>query len=60
MQVTGIRAEVQPRETPKETVAEKHAKLSVSGAESLEALAKRLPDSKLKQTLTEMVGRKPR
>jgi hypothetical protein len=60
MQVTGIRAEVQPREIPKEKVAEKHAKLSAAGAESLEALAKRLPDSKLKQTLAEMAGRKPR
>jgi len=60
MQVTGIRAEVQPRETPRETVVEKHAKLSAAGAESLKALAERLPDSKLKQTLTEMAGRKPR
>jgi hypothetical protein len=60
MQVTGIRAEVQPRETLRGPAAEKHAKLSAAGAESLEALAERLPDSKLKQTLTEMAGRKHR
>jgi len=58
LQVTGIRLEVQPREPPKEQSVQKHAKLSAAGAESLEALAKRLPDSKLKQTLTEMAGRK--
>lgn len=58
LQVTGIRLEVQPRETPREQSVQKHAKLSAAGAESLEALAKRLPDSKLKQTLTEMAGRK--
>jgi hypothetical protein len=59
LQVTGIRLEVQPRENPPEGPAQKHAKLSPAGAESLQALAKRLPNSKLKQTLTEMAGRKP-
>jgi len=60
LKVTGIRLEVQPRDTPREAVAPKHAVLSAAGAESLEALAKRLPDSKLKQTVIEMAGRKTR
>jgi hypothetical protein len=58
LQVTGIRLEVQPREEAQKAPAPKQAKLSAAGAESLEALAKRLPDSKLKQTITEMAGRK--
>jgi hypothetical protein len=58
VEVTGIRLEVQPRESPREESLQKHAKLSAAGTESLEALAKRLPDSKLKQAVTEMVERK--
>jgi hypothetical protein len=57
MQVTGIRLEVQPRETPAAEVAQKHAKLSPAGAESLVALAARLPDSKLKQVLAGLATR---
>lgn len=56
-QVTGIRLEVQPRQEPQGAPAPKHAKLSAAGAESLEALAQRLPDSKLKQAVAEMAAR---
>ncbi len=58
VEVTGIRLEVQPREVPRQAATEKHAKLSPAGAESLDALAKRLPESKLKQALTEMAKRR--
>jgi len=58
VEVTGIRLEVQPRQEPVKALAPKQARLSSAGAESLEALAKRLPDSKLKQAVTEMVERK--
>jgi hypothetical protein len=58
VQVTGIRLEVQPRQEPGKALTPKQAKLSAAGAESLEALAKRLPDSRLKQAVTEMVERK--
>ncbi len=58
VEVTGIRVEVQPRQEPVEAFTPKQAKLSAAGAESLEALAKRLPDSKLKQAVTEMVERR--
>ena len=58
VEVTGIRLEVQPRQEPQKALTQKHAKLSAAGAESLEALAKRLPDSRLKQAVTEMVERK--
>jgi len=58
VQVTGIRLQVQPRQEPRKEQIRKQAKLSVAGAESLEALARRLPESKLKQTVTEMVERK--
>jgi hypothetical protein len=56
-EVTGIRVEVQPRPHPLEAIVPKRAKLSRAGVESLEALAGQLPDSKLKQTLTEMAAR---
>ena len=56
-EVTGIRVEVQPRPHPLEAIVPKRAKLSRAGAESLEALAGQLPDSKLKQALTEMAAR---
>lgn len=58
VEVTGIRLEVQPRREPQQALTPKQAKLSAAGAESLQALAKRLPESRLKQALTEMVGRK--
>lgn len=56
-EVTGIRVEVQPRPDPLRAIVPKRARLSLAGAESLEALAKQLPDSKLKRTLTEMAAR---
>lgn len=58
VQVTGIRLEVQPRQEARTDQIRKQARLSVAGAESLEALARRLPESKLKQAVTEMVARK--
>ena len=57
-EVTGIRLEVQPRQEPRQALTRKQAKLSAAGAESLEALAKRLPDSRLKQAVTGMAERK--
>jgi len=54
VEVTGIRLEVQPREEPPKAMAPKMARLSQRGAENLEALAKRLPDSILKQAVTSM------
>jgi len=57
LQVTGIRLEVQPRQTPRAETLKKHAKLSPAGAASLEALAKSLPESKLKQALAELALR---
>ena len=57
VEVTGIRLEVQPRQESREASAPKQAKLSQGGNESLEALARRLPDSKLKQALMDMVRR---
>lgn len=58
LQVTGIRVEVQPRQNQQEYPAPKQAQLSQAGAESLRTLAKRLPDSRLKQALAAMVERK--
>jgi hypothetical protein len=58
VQVTGIRLEVQPRQDPPKAPTPKQAKLSAAGAEHLEALARRLPDSRLKQALTGMIERK--
>ena len=58
MEITGIRVEVQPRQKPLNALTPKQAKLSAAGAESLEDLAKRLPDSRLRQALSEMVERK--
>src|SRR5476649_443474 len=52
--ITGIRLEVQPRLEVLQALTAKHAKLSAAGTESLEALAKRLPDSRLKQAVSEM------
>jgi hypothetical protein len=57
LQVTGIRLEVQPRQTPQNLPSQKHARLSQAGAQSLEALAQRLPDSKLKQALADLATR---
>jgi hypothetical protein len=56
VQVTGIRLEVQPRETRNAEPVEKHARLSSAAADSLRALATRLPDSKLKQTVTDLAA----
>ncbi len=58
VQVTGIRVQVQPPQEPPELHPPKRATLSQAGAESLRALAKRLPECSLKQTLATMVGRK--
>jgi hypothetical protein len=58
VQVTGIRLQVQPRQESRKALPPKQAKLSAAGAESLDALARRLPDSRLKQAVTEMVERK--
>ena len=60
VQVTGIRLEVQPRQELQLAPIPKQAKLSAAGAETLDALAKRLPESKLKQAVTEMAARKER
>lgn len=57
VEVTGIRIEVQPRQTANAEGPPKRARLSRAGAESLEALARQLPDSKLKQTLAGMAAR---
>jgi hypothetical protein len=57
LQVTGIRLEVQPRQTPQPAQVQKRARLSLAGAESLQALAQRLPDSKLKQALADLARR---
>ena len=58
LQVTGIRVEVQPMQEAQKPLTPKQAKLSRAGAESLLTLAKRLPDSSLKQALTTMAERK--
>lgn len=60
MHVTGIRLEVQPRQEPRKELTAKQAKLSPAAAESLQALAKRLPDSRLRQALAKMAARKTR
>ena len=56
VEVTGIRIEVQPRQEPAKEIMPKRAKLSRAGAESVQALARQLPDSKLKETLTRMAA----
>jgi len=58
VQVTGIRLEVQPRQEPRKEPTAKQARLSLAATECLQTLAKRLPDSRLKQAVTEMVERK--
>lgn len=57
VKVTGIRLEVQPRQSPKTEVAPKRATLSAAGAESLKALARQLPESRLKQALATIATR---
>jgi len=57
VEVTGIRLEVQPRQEAPKEASPKRALLSRAGAESLEALARRLPDSTLKQALAEFAAR---
>jgi len=60
VQITGIHLEVQPRQEAHAALSPKQAKLSDTGAESLESLARRLPDSKLRQAVTDLAGRKAR
>ena len=56
-EVTGIRIEVQPRQSTQQQEAKpKLARLSQAGAECLEALAARLPDSDLKQAVRLMAA----
>jgi len=57
VEVTGIRLEVQPRQAPLKETVPKRPRLSPAGAESLEALARQLPDSKLKQALAGFAAR---
>jgi hypothetical protein len=54
VEVTGIRLEVQPQQAAAKQTAPKRARLSRAGAESLQALAGQLPDSRLKQALAGM------
>ena len=54
-EVTGIRVEVQPGEHPRDKRAAKLAKLSPSAAGCLRALAERLPNSDLKQSVVHLV-----
>lgn len=54
VEVTGIRLEVQPLQAAAKETAPKRARLSRAGAQSLQALARRLPDSNLKQALAGM------
>ena len=56
VEVTGIRLEVQPRQTPLKASLPKQARLSRAGTDSLEALARQLPDSTLKQALVDMAA----
>jgi hypothetical protein len=57
VEVTGIRLEVQPQQSLLNRTMPKRAKLSRAGAQSLQALAGQLPDSKLKQALAGMASR---
>lgn len=57
MEVTGIRLEVQPRPAPPQETAPKRARLGRAGAESLETLARQLPDSRLKRALADLAAR---
>jgi len=57
VEVTGIRVEVQPREAPPDTAAAKRARLSPSGAQSLAALAQRLPEGELKRAIQNFADR---
>ena len=56
-EVTEIRVEVQPRQSKQVKIASKRARLSRGGSRSLQALAERLPDSKLKLAVTALAGR---
>jgi hypothetical protein len=57
VEVTGIRIDVQPRQAALQGNIPKRARLSRAGAQSLEALARQLPDSRLKQALAALAGR---
>lgn len=56
VEVTGIRIEVQPRQSTEQETKPKQARLSRAGAECLDALAARLPDSSLKQAVRLMAA----
>lgn len=56
VEITGIRLEVQPRQEAVRETEPKRAELSRAGAESLDALVARLPDSKLKQSLARLAA----
>ena len=56
-EVTEIRVEVQPRQSKQAKIAPKRARLSQGGSQSLQALAERLPDSRLKLAVTALAGR---
>ena len=56
VEVTGIRLEVQPRPAPPQEALPKRAKLSRGGAESLETLARQLPESRLKRALADLAA----
>ncbi|MGP1678935.1 MAG: DciA family protein [Burkholderiales bacterium] len=57
VEVTGIRLEVQPRQNPLIETMPKRARLSRAGAEDLQALARQLPNSALKQAVAGMAAR---
>jgi hypothetical protein len=57
IEATGIRLEVQPLEHPRMAPTSKQAKLSAGGVGYLQALAQRLPDSTLKQAVSDMATR---
>jgi hypothetical protein len=56
VEVTGIRLEVQPRQDELNPRLPKQARLSKAGTESLEALARQLPDSPLRRALADMAA----
>ena len=56
-EVTEIRVEVQPRQSTQVQIAQKRPRLSPGGSQSLQALARRLPDSRLKLAVSALAGR---
>ena len=57
VEVTGIRIEVQPQQSPPKIKMPKQARLSLAGAQTLQSLAEQLPHSELKQALAGMASR---